>query len=116
MANVGESAAPGRAIVFTQLLAVFVPILTIGGAIYFAGGWAGRIEERLTGIEAKTAGAAAHEARIGQIEFRLNWLDAEKNRDREERKQLDREIKATLDRLNDIVIRLEANAPSNRRR
>lgn len=112
-----------RTIIFSQVLPVFAPAAMILGAIWAASGWttgienkAGRIEDRVTVIEKKTEGSTAHETRIGQLEFRLNWMDEEKNRDRNERRQIDRDIREALDRLNNVVIRLEANDPYKRRR
>jgi hypothetical protein len=114
MANGGNGVPPGRALTVSVLLSVFVPALTIGSGIYFAGGWAGRIEERLTAIENKTVIAATHETRISNLEFRLNWIDAAKKDERES----DKEISGLLTKLHLAVTRLEAiiNDPYKRRR
>jgi hypothetical protein len=69
-------------------------------------------------VDVEIANRSDHvqDSRLGQIEYRLNWLDEEKNRDRNERKQIDRDIREALDKLNSIVIRLENNDPYRRRR
>jgi hypothetical protein len=97
-------------------------------AMLLAGIWAGavwsanqenkvsRIEERLAQIEARHAAEATIVGRVNQMEFRLNWMDEEKNRDRNERKQIDRDIRESLEKLNNAVTRLDAWNPSNRRR
>jgi hypothetical protein len=101
---------------FPIAAAVFVPLLTIGGGIWYVGGWVGRIEQRLEAIEIKTAGAIAHDARISNLETRVNWIDNEKKEDREVDRRLGQEIRTQLQRLNDSVIRLEENVLGKRRR
>jgi len=105
------------------LLSIFVPAVAVLGGIWGAAIWTssqenrvGRVEDRVTAVEKKTDGTASNEARVGQLEYRLNWMDEEKNRDRNERRQIDRDIREALDRLNSVVIRLEANEPYKRRR
>jgi HAMP domain-containing protein len=118
-----EGTPAQKSILLTQILAIFLPVLTIAGGIWAAAGWTtaldnklSRVEDRLATLETKTSGATSMEARIGQLEYRLNWMDEEKNRDRNERRQIDRDIREALDRLNSVVIRLEANAPYKRQR
>lgn len=112
-----------RSVFLTVLVPIFIPTLTLVAAIWYAAIWTsgqenktGRIEDRVTVVEKKTDGATAHETRINQLEFRLNWMDEEKNRDRNERKQIDRDIRESLEKLNNAVARLDAWNPANRRR
>jgi hypothetical protein len=111
----GGGPIPQRTIVLSNLIAIFVPIVTLAGGIWYASGWVGRIDERLSAIETQASKANTFEGRLGQVEFRLNWMDAEKNRDRDARNQVDRDIRASLDRLNTVVIRLEENAAFRRK-
>jgi hypothetical protein len=121
MANTGDAVAPARTVTSPLLLSVFVPVLTMIGGVWAAAIWTStqenklaRLEDRLTTLE-KYDGAS-HSSRLSQVEYRLNWMDEEKNRDRNERKQIDRDIREALDKLNSIVIRLEINDPYRRRR
>jgi hypothetical protein len=122
MAN-GNGLPPARALTLSLLLSVLVPFLTIIGGVWAAANWAATQETKLLQlnsrmVDAEIANRSNHvqDSRLGQIEYRLNWLDEEKNRDRNERKQIDRDIREALDKLNSIVIRLENNDPYRRRR
>jgi anti-sigma-K factor RskA len=74
------------------------------------------LSARVTDIETIVKGDREQDDRIGKLEYRLGWMDDEKNRDRNERKQIDRDLLQSLERLNNAVTRLEAWITPIRRR
>jgi hypothetical protein len=104
------------------IIPVFAPLAAILAGIWYTATWTATqeskllsLQSRILEIESVVKTDRTQDARIGQLEYRLNWMDEEKKNDRAERKQIDREIRESLERLNNVVIRLEASDPYKRR-
>lgn len=111
-----------RTIILTILVPIFVPLMAVLTGIWYTAAWTATqeirfkgVQDRVSDIENREKGGAAHEARIGQIEFRLNWMDNEKNEYNKERRQVDREIRESLEKLKDEISRLNSWNPNRRR-
>ena len=110
-------------IIRSIIIPVFAPLAAILAGIWFAATWTVTQENKLLGlhnrileVESVIKTDRTQDARIGQLEYRLNWMDEEKKNDRAERKQIDRDIREALEKLSNVVIRLEASDPYKRRR
>lgn len=127
MTESGEAPSARRLSARTVLLTIFIPVVAplsvVLVAIWGAATWTNSQENKLVNLNSRVAilEAITHDdplqnGRLDQLEYRLNWMDKEKNRDREETQRLNQEIRSSLERLNNAVIRLETLSTGRRSR
>lgn len=112
-----------KAILIRIIIPVFAPLAVILAGIWGTASWTvtqdnriSALNDRVTELETTIKNDRMQDSRISALELRLNWLDEEKKRERIESQQLNREIRDSLEKLNQAVTRLEANDPYKRRR